>query len=204
MIDHHAVLLVGRSLAESGYIDNLPLETTELLVLKFETLSINDVRQIIQMAFAKPLSALTETIVIEANAITSEAQQALLKIMEEPPATTKFILVLASVEGLLPTLLSRLTQPQSNLPLKRETNSFFTIFQTSSYAARLECIARVTKDKDVSQIELLRTGVVWWLSHAPTSSQTAVLLDCVTRLMMRGASKKMLLEEIALTLPIVG
>lgn len=204
MIDHHAILLIGRSLAESGYINNLPLETTELLVLKFETLSINDVRQVIQMAFVKPLSAPTKTIVIEADLIAIEAQQALLKIVEEPPVTTKFIIVLPSTENVIPTLLSRLAQPETYQEKMRVTNPFFTIFQTSSFAARLECITHITKNKESKQIELLRDGVLWFLSNTPTSAQSAILLECITRLTMRGASKKMLLEEIALTLPIVG
>lgn len=43
-----------------------------------------------------------------AHLLTIEAQNALLKLIEEPPAATSFILVALSLEALLPTVRSRL------------------------------------------------------------------------------------------------
>lgn len=204
MIRHHALLLQGKSFAESDYFEHTFDTTAEYEVFHFETLSIGDVRKIIQTAFVKPFAGDTKTMILEAGTIAIEAQHALLKVLEEPPITTKFILVLNSIEGLLPTLLSRVLQVEGAGRRKSSNNSFFTIFQTSSYAARLESIGRITKDKDVNQIDLLRDGVLWHLAQQPPSASASVMLDCVTKLTIRGASKKMLLEEIALTLPIVS
>lgn len=201
---HHALLLHDRLFIESEFYATVFDRTAEFEIFHYETLSIGDVRKIIQTAFVKPFTGDTKTMVLEAQTIAFEAQHALLKVLEEPPLTTRFILVLQSVEGLLPTLLSRVMQPQGFGRRTTGTNSFFKIFQTSSYAARLESISRITKDKDVNQIDLLRDGVLSYLEQELPSASTARMLDCVTKLTMRGASKKMLLEEIALTLPIVS
>lgn len=201
MHNHHAVLLLSESYVQSGYVPTSDNHTMEIEVLHFETLLINDVRKIIQSAFVKPFATDIKIIVIEAKGIAREAQQALLKIFEEPPLTTKFILVLPGIEGLLPTVLSRVSMPLGATIAPRSTNSFFTIFQSSSYASRLECIARVTKDKDSDQIELLRSGVLWLLSQTPHPPHAPQLAYCVDTMNVRGASKKMLLEEIALLLP---
>lgn len=201
MQNHHAVLLLSESFALSGYTPSSEQESFELEVITFETLAIGEVRKIIQSAFVKPFAAEVKIIVIEAKSIAREAQQALLKILEEPPQSTKFILVLPGIEDLLPTVLSRLSMPLKLTNTTLTTNSFFTIFQKSSYAGRLECIARITKDKDSDQIELLRKGVLWLLSQTSLPPHANKLAYCVDTLNVRGASKKMLLEEIALLLP---
>jgi DNA polymerase III delta prime subunit len=201
MNSHHAVLLLSDSFANSGYTPDTDTETVELTISHFEVLAIGDVRKLIQTAFLKPLEADVKIIVIEAKGIAREAQHALLKIFEEPPLSTKFILVLPGIEGLLPTVLSRVSMPYGLSVTAPTTNPFFTIFQASSYAARLECIARITKDKDSDQIELLRRGVVWLLAQTPLPPQASSLAYCVETMNVRGASKKMLLEEIALLLP---
>ncbi|MBY0538045.1 hypothetical protein K2P47_01450 [Patescibacteria group bacterium] len=202
MHNHHAVLLLSDSYAQSGYAPTSDKEKIEIEINTFDTLAISDVRKIIQSAFVKPLAAEVKIVVIEAKGIAREAQQALLKIFEEPPLTTKFILVLPGIEGLLPTVLSRVSVPFGYSLAARTTNPFFTIFQSSSYAGRLECIARITKDKDSDQIELLRSGVLWLLSQTPLPPHAAQLAYCVDTMNVRGASKKMLLEEIALLLPV--
>ena len=203
MSDHHALLLFAKSFAVSEYAVHSFDASIEHEILHFETLSIGDVRKIIVSAYSKPLMGEIKLLILEATTIAIEAQHALLKVLEEPPFSTKFIVVVPGPEGLLPTLLSRVMQPMLSGKPKATNNSFFTIFLTSSYAARLESIGRITKDKDVNQIDLLRDGVLWYLEQQPVKVSNAVLLDCVSRLNVRGASKKMLLEEIALTLPIV-
>lgn len=203
MIRHHALLLQGKSFTESDYFTVTFDTSVEHEILHFETLSIGDVRKIIHTAFVKPFTGDTKIMILEAGTIASEAQHALLKVLEEPPITTQFILVLNSLEGLLPTLLSRVMYVEGKIRRAVTTNSFFTIFLTSSYAARLESISRITKDKDINQIDLLRDGVLSYLEQQPPSRSASVILDCVTKLTVRGASKKMLLEEIALTLPVV-
>lgn len=56
----------------------------------------------------KPYEAPYKVIVfLNAETLTAEAQNALLKSLEEPPPNTQLILVANKQEGLLPTILSR-------------------------------------------------------------------------------------------------
>jgi hypothetical protein len=204
MIHHHAVLLVGDGLALTDYRSADTQGNTEYESLVFDVLTINDVRQLIKSAYSKPYEAATKTVLIEAKSLALEAQQALLKLFEEPPESTKFVLALPHKSGLLPTLLSRLYLPAQTTLFVSETNPFFTLFHTSGYAARLETITHITKDKEVKQIDFLCDGVLWFVEQNPSFASRSILLDCVTKVSLRGASKKMLLEEIALTLPLLS
>ncbi len=63
---------------------------------------------VIDAVGAKPARGRAKVFVIrEADRITTAAQNALLKTLEEPPATTFLILLVASLERLLPTTFSR-------------------------------------------------------------------------------------------------
>lgn len=73
-----------------------------------EKLGIAEARRIKGHFFLKPFSDKGKTVVIEdASVMTEEAQNALLKIIEELPSHAVFILAAASESTLLPTVLSR-------------------------------------------------------------------------------------------------
>ncbi len=75
---------------------------------KGEKLGIVEARKIKAHFATKPYSAKGKTVVIEdASVITDEAQNALLKTLEEPPAEATLILGSTSDANLLPTILSR-------------------------------------------------------------------------------------------------
>ncbi len=76
---------------------------------KFETLTIEDSRRIREIHSSKAFSADSPRIfIIEMYGATREAQNALLKIIEEPQPGNYFFFVVPSVSILLPTVLSRL------------------------------------------------------------------------------------------------
>ncbi len=73
-----------------------------------EKLGIAEARIIKEHFFLKPYSAKGRSAVIEdAGVMTAEAQNALLKTIEELPEAAVFILGSTSEENLLPTILSR-------------------------------------------------------------------------------------------------
>jgi DNA polymerase III delta prime subunit len=75
----------------------------------FEMLTIDDARRIQDIHAAKAFSdALPRIFLIELYGITREAQNALLKIIEEPRPGNHFFLVMPSLDLLVPTLRSRL------------------------------------------------------------------------------------------------
>lgn len=68
------------------------------------------VDEVVRFAVETPVIALKKFIIIEeAHLLNVEASNALLKILEEPPASTVFILITEKPESLLPTVASRLS-----------------------------------------------------------------------------------------------
>lgn len=74
------------------------------------SIGIDQVRELGQMLSLQPYVKSGRRVVIidEAQAMTREAQNALLKFIEEPPPATLLILIAPSLQALLPTVISRL------------------------------------------------------------------------------------------------
>lgn len=69
---------------------------------------IAQIRELRQVLAMKPFEARLRVVIIgEAHTLNPEASNALLKVLEEPPPGTIFILVTADTHDLLPTILSR-------------------------------------------------------------------------------------------------
>ncbi len=72
------------------------------------SIKIHQVRDIIDRAGYRPFEGRHRVAIIdEADALTSDAQSALLKSLEEPPSTSSFLLVTSAPDVLLPTVRSR-------------------------------------------------------------------------------------------------
>ncbi len=141
-------------------------------------------------------------LVVATQFITEEAQQALLKIIEEPPASTRFIFIIPLGYYFLPTLESRFERAD----IKDEAAHTLTFdeFKAASMSERLAGIEYATKSKDLVWQSEIKKGLHHYLA-SPDSAQLSVGdlkdLEFVLRLLLtRGASNKFLLEELALTL----
>lgn len=77
---------------------------------KQRSIKIDTIRDIRQKAYIMPNEAPFQIfIILEASGMGEEAQNALLKILEEPPATARFILASRSRDDFRQTILSRVT-----------------------------------------------------------------------------------------------
>jgi DNA polymerase-3 subunit delta' len=86
---------------------------------KKTSIRIARARAVIQRANTRPFDARYHVFIfVDAHAMREEAQNALLKLVEEPPATTAIVFVTSNVEGLLYTIRSR-CQRVRFFPLKR-------------------------------------------------------------------------------------
>ncbi len=75
------------------------------------TIGIDAVRALKAFFLERPLVSVRRTAIVDrAETLTTEAQNALLKVAEEPPSAGLLFLVSRAPEQLLPTLLSRLQQ----------------------------------------------------------------------------------------------
>lgn len=71
---------------------------------------ISDIRSLQKKIFLRPLSGDKKIVILEAYlGITNDAQNAFLKILEEPPLSTIIIIAANSLDFFLPTILSRCT-----------------------------------------------------------------------------------------------
>lgn len=196
-MQHHAWLITASTLAASG----LPTEylTTSADVVHVHTaqLGIDEVRSLTQQANQRSVTGSGRVFVIVASNLTVQAQNALLKLFEEPPAACQFYLLVPSESVLLPTLRSRLATkavPLVSGDVLPEVRAFFA----AEYKDRLETIAERIKEKDQNWID----GVVSVALTVPTEAvaQRAVVAVAASY-RSPGAAKKMLLEELALVLP---
>lgn len=201
MISHHAVLLSSATPLTSiieGY--GLIPNTDQYRVPQ---LGIDDVRILIANAHRRPDGdAETRTLIVATEFVTEEAQQALLKIIEEPPRSTMFVFVVPEGYTFLPTLESRFERIGSigEVP----TYEAFLSFKNASYAERMSRIEQATKQKDQLWQSDIKKGLVLYLKQTVgmLPKETLVELEYVTRLLLtRGASNKFLLEHLALVLP---
>lgn len=91
----------------ASLITKYTIHASDVLTIDDETVGIGHVRSVINFATHKPYASKYKIIRINGDGLTQEAQQALLKILEEPPATTILVLQVGSEKLLLPTILSR-------------------------------------------------------------------------------------------------
>lgn len=73
-----------------------------------KSIGVDKIREISADVFIKPFEGDSKVYIIaDGGALTEEAQNAMLKILEEPPEYAVFIIITASAQVLLPTVLSR-------------------------------------------------------------------------------------------------
>ena len=196
---HHANLLIGEKTHVLSRIPrSLQSEGTDVIHHSYERMNIADVRALIHEVLLKPISLEKSTFVIRAHSILTEAQNALLKMFEEPNAHTVFYLIVPREDILLPTLRSRLNL----IDVEREAvdMGFFEIFIKAGYSERLAQIAEKLKDEDFDWVRSIMRGAEQYVQNMKQKDQIRDVLMIDAYLDSAGSSKKMLLEHLALTL----
>ncbi|MHB1316246.1 MAG: hypothetical protein ACYCZW_00100 [Minisyncoccota bacterium] len=207
---HHAYVCVGDvDSIQSDFEDFLSehllfpiVGNPDYRVFEDATLSINTARLIGIFQSQKNLSGERQIFVIKTGYIGEEAQNALLKIFEEPTQNTHFFVFLPQ-DTLLPTLRSRVQvlHQYNNEKIK-------TSFLKLSLPERLSYIKKITEDISdekktkqhaidlINQIEqeLYQGGGV-----EKYSQELALCEKARTALFARGSMTKMILENVALS-----
>lgn len=192
---HHALLLFAHDVSSVG-IDELKSDN-EVHDTLFEKFGVDDAQQLVRSAYIRPLQTSMQLCVVRAQFVTLEAQNALLKVFEEPPVSTNFLLIVPRDFIVLPTLLSRCEIVRSGETVTE--NALFTDFVAASYAQRLALIDQAQKNKDAVWQRSIKKGLI---TYAQTHTEHLKELEYSARLLLtRGASNKFLLEHAALTIP---
>lgn len=169
----------------------------------FSSFGIDESRTLKAMQLVRAFTEGAKKIfIVSAGNFTSEAQNSLLKIFEEPTPDTHFFILTPSVQFFLPTLLSRVVCISENT---REGN-FEAVkkFLNEPYSKRLEIALEMSKDAPRAQRfidELIR------FYHGKVERTKAELrtLELASKYRIyshaRAPSLKMMLEHLALVLP---
>lgn len=205
----------------------------DLAVLEYQSLGINESRDLSLRQSRSGFSASVnggkdnvsrKIFIISAESFTHEAQNALLKTFEEPTLHTHFFIIVPSLHIILPTLVSRvvLVRRGNLLSNKDDALDFAEKFlNTSSFAERFASIKKLTetrKDEIVDREKIRRildhlerilyTRLAGKKKGAPlnTLKESDIfheIYQTKTYLSDRGSSPKMLLEHLAIGIPLI-
>lgn len=205
MLDHHAYLYRLKEVDIAKVTQAVKkFEISEIEKLDLNNFGIDDSRALVETAYKRPEIGEQKLIIVALKNITVEAQQALLKILEEPPKTAVFVFCVPVSLYLLPTLLSRfhIDQEFQFLDLENDQPNFLS-FKALSKADRIAEVTAKMVAKDTDWVASIKIGLISFLSNKSfieKSDNGEILLWIAKHLQTRGASNKHLLEELALTL----
>ncbi len=214
---HHVYLVSGsgeqfddlhRSLASVFEVDGFA-ENPDAFVRQLDALSVSDARAIVEFAGRSALvSGAFKIIIVAFSTVTPEAQNALLKTLEEPVKDTYIFLLTPSVDMLLPTVLSRCQQVSlDNLEVEPPSESAEAFIRAGAQE-RLKIIEKIVKGKDKStnkaQMLGILSGVEAYLAEHKELPEWQQKVEAVLQAKQymhgKGAMVKMLMESVALVL----
>lgn len=88
--------------------------------------TIGQVREVVRLATSRPFEGKRRVFILRANTLNVQAANALLKTLEEPEGEAVFLLVAASLESVLPTVVSRARSVRFNPVPREEVLSFLS------------------------------------------------------------------------------
>ena len=203
---HHAYLVEDPSGEAFRALHTLLRERNpdaELHVREYDVWGIDDSRELLRLARMRSLG--TQLFVYRMQLCTREAQNALLKLFEEPPPQTHFFVCVPTVARVVPTLRSRVwvvTDDGSVSPAKRGRD-----FLALSLAERIALLTPIVKERDMQAAKVLLNEIESALATYDAVRDTRALrhlYDVRRALDDSGASLKILLESVALTVPYVS
>lgn len=173
---------------------------------KHETFGIDESRHVKELHSSKGFTTGGKRIfVLEFNGITHEAQNALLKIFEEPHEHTHFFILIPSASILLPTLQSRLSIIES----KREEHlgiadaKKFIKLSAKDKVAFVDEIAKRISDEEAEKSEAVEFLAALEIILADNPEKNIRALGAVLKardyMNDRSPSTKQLLEFVALS-----
>lgn len=170
---------------------------------KYNTLNIENARLIAESQGRKDFVLGKKIFVIETDFITEEAQNALLKVFEEPTVGTHFFII-SPQEVLLPTLRSRLVVELCESESNKKTKSVLNM----ELWERLEMVKEITEA--ISDEEKTKQDAITFLNQIEKElykqgleknhKSLAVCEQARASLYDRGAPVKMILENLVLSI----
>lgn len=219
---HHAYCILGNSQDVINELEKLFLKELKFSTInnpdfwygEFDVMDIEDGRNIKNLHQNKPTTGDKKIFVVSANFITEKAQNAMLKLFEEPRGDTHFFLVIPSLNNIIPTFRSRLFIIDTN-----ETGSSIINpkeFLKMSIGKRMETVKKICgsiSDEEESKIEIIKfinsleTELKKKINFLKTTQEELNLFDEIEKVRQyageQSPSLKMLLEHTSLLIPVL-
>ena len=145
------------------------IEKIDIDIRYFEKMvGVNDVRELQKKLILKPFKSKTKAVILDGSCgLTIEAQNALLKILEEPPSSTIIYIIIPNKDLMLPTVLSRCKIVElkekfydpSEKEIAQYLNILISLF-SKGVGERLKLAQDIAKNKDEAIIWLERMIIV--------------------------------------------
>lgn len=178
---HSFIVGGGDSESRSLYIHDLLSSPTELIRLVAEKSSLT-IKQVQDLS--GPLSVVARlprlVWIQEANLLTIPAQNALLKMLEEPPDSTSFYLTLNSATSLLPTIRSRC----QTIPLPLHSP-----LHTTHLSALKEVMSLSPGDRLMAITKRDRAESILWITQIESALKVKLADSTVTRAGVKTLAK---------------
>ena len=169
----HSFLIITKNKNEAASYTSDLLKKREVdpLDINLQTyekaMGIEDVRKIQKAILLKPFRGKTKAVTIDAyENSTLEAQNALLKILEEPPANTIIVIITAKRELILPTIISRckvIVLQEKEIELTEtdllDLKDTLNILLTGKIGSKLKIAQNIAKDKENTALWLEKMAV---------------------------------------------
>lgn len=193
-----------------GKADWISVSNPDFSEENYESFGIDDSRKLKERAFVRPFFGDKKVFIISSNSFTTEAQNALLKLFEEPPLGTYFFLIARNPDNILSTLKSRL----ASVNLKEEKLCFGAEDETMDFfssnpAKRLFMINKIIEDKDKTKADYFLDSleIMAVKKIDKNNPQFLMAVEDIQKsrgyISVKGASLKLIFEYLALSLPII-
>lgn len=191
-------------------IENNP----DVVVLRYGLLTVDDARRVTELAAGGAFVGEHKIVIIAASRAYHEAQNALLKVFEEPPTGTYLFLIMPSLGGLLPTLRSRVQVLDVGRGIaKAAIPEIAGEFLKASKEKRSALIKKLTSGKDdedrrehrdlaIAIVSGIEAAAYANLKHdGPIAALLSDIAVLRSHLYDRSAPVKMILEHLSLVTP---
>jgi hypothetical protein len=213
---HHAYVLAGGREVVVQIIENFLAEALKYPIhgnpdyVKevFESFGVDDGHRIAVAHLKRAITGNKKIFLISVLSFSHEAQNALLKMFEEPTENTHFFIIVPSLDILLPTLKSRLLTIEIEEEKKTDTSQA-QLFFSSPIATRMKMVDSLLEEKNKHEA-LLFLSVLESYAHVTFLKNNSdfilrEFLEDVVKirgyLRDRSPSVKILLEHVVHTAP---
>ena len=194
---------------------------------EYDVLDIDDSRTLKELHQNKPTAFDKKVFVVSTNFITEKAQNAMLKLFEEPSGKTHFFLIMPSAQNIIPTLKSRMIilehdfchpreggdpENQNRIPVSTGMTESGKTFLKSQIGKRIEIIKNLmdsVSDEEKSKMEVVKLinsieSEIFLRKSTSSLFKSVNLLENIEKIRQYASdgspSLKMLLEYLAIIL----